>query len=356
MQQRIIPCVFLFIVLFFFLFLQTGSASPVKIVVSFTILEDMVKRVGKDHVQVTTLVGRNGNAHAYEPAPQDSKSLREADLLIMNGLEFETWMDRLITSSGYQKKIIHATDGIDLLKAEHNSYEKDHDEDHHDKDHHDEDHHDKDHHDKDHHDKDHHDKDHHDEDHHESKSSGHHHHGIYDPHAWASLSNGKIYVQNILRALQEADPAHSKEYEKNANAYLAQLSTWDAKIRKELQQIPKNKRKIITPHDAFQYFAKAYGLQIFAPIGMNTESEASAQDLARLIQQMRKNSIRVVFIENISDPRLAQQIARDGNGIMGGKLYSGALSTMNEPANTYLNMVWHNAMTIKSALLRAEKK
>ena len=368
--------------------------EPIPVVASFSILADMVERIGGEHVDVTMLVGPDGDAHVYQPTPAAARAVSDAEILVVNGLEFEGWMDRLIEASGFKGVEVVATNGIETI-----AYEDEHD-DHEDHDHagHDHDKHAKeaehDHdHDHDHshdehaekakhddHDHDHaghdhdehaeeakhdHDHDHaehddhaghddhegHDHDKHaEAGGHHHHHHGAYDPHAWQSVRNAVIYVDNITAALAQAAPENAGTFYENRAAYVAELEALDADIRAIIARLPESRRTVVTSHDAFQYFGRDYGLTFLAPQGLSTESEASAKDVARLIERIRDEGITAVFIENISDPRLLQQIANETGATIGGTLYPGALSGPDGPAPTYLDMMRHNATTLAQAL------
>lgn len=304
-----------------------AADGKVKVVATFSILGDMVSRIGGEHIELTTLVGPNGDTHVYQPVPSDAKALKEADVLIVNGLEFEGWLDRLVDASGFKGTRVAATDGIDVI-----AYDED---DHHD-DHKDDDH-------ADHKDDDDH-ADHKDHDHHG------HDHGAVDPHGWQSLSNAVIYVDNITAALAKADPAHAGAFYENRAAYVAQIEALDAELRELLGKLPEDARTIVTSHDAFQYFGRDYGLTFTAPQGLSTESEASAKDVVRMIKQIRDQNIAAVFVENVADPRMLEQIAAETGAKIGGKLYPGALSEPDGPAATYLDMMRHNGQTLVTAL------
>ena len=194
-----------------------------------------------------------------------------------------------------------------------------------------------------------HDDDHEDEAHAEA-GHDHHDHGAFDPHAWQSLGNAVAYVDNITAALAQADPANAADFYQNRAAYVAEIEALDAEIREIVAALPAERRIVVTSHDAFQYFGGEYGLTFIAPQGLSTESEASAKDVARLIQQIRERGIRAVFIENIGDARLLEQIANETGATIGGTLYPGALSDPDAPAPTYLDMMRHNAMTLAQAL------
>jgi zinc/manganese transport system substrate-binding protein len=307
-------------------------------IASFSILADMVENVGGERVEVRTLVGPGGDAHVYTPTPADAKAVAGAKLLFVNGLGFEGWMERLVEASGSKAQIVTASEGVTPRSMEEeegpdHEGEKGHD-----------------------HEAGHGDKG-HDHGHEvaEGKEHGHddaHDHGENDPHAFQSIANGKIYVGNIRDALIAADPAGKAEYEANATAYLARLDEVDAQVRAAAEKIPAADRKIITSHDAFGYFGEAYGFTFLAPQGVSTDAEASAKDVATLVKQIRKEKVKAVFVENVTDKRLIQQISRESGAEMGGELFSDALSAKDGPAGTYIDLFRHNIKTLSAALTR----
>ena len=285
---------------------EASAENKIKVVASFSILGDMVKNVGGDRVEVTTLVGPNGDAHVYQPTPADAKAVASADLVVVNGLGMEGWMDRLIQTSGYKGPIVVATKGIkprEMTKEEEEEHEH----------------------------------------------GARHEHKI-DPHAWQNLSNGRIYAENMAQGLSKVDPTGSAIYKANAAAYKAKLADLDKWVKTEFAAIPKAKRRMITTHDAFGYFGAAYGITILSPVGFSTESEAAAGDIAQLIKQIRKEKITAVFIENVTDPRLMQQVAKESGATLGGELYSDALSKPDEAAPTYIDMFKNNVTKIVAAM------
>jgi zinc/manganese transport system substrate-binding protein len=175
-------------------------------------------------------------------------------------------------------------------------------------------------------------------------------HMVTDPHAWQSVADANIYVVNIRDGLAAADPAGKAVYDANAQAYLGKLDDLDKEITTAIAGIPADRRKIITTHDAFGYFGAAYGMSFIAPEGVSTDAEPSAKDVARIIRQIRKQKIPAVFLENVADPRLMQQIARETDATIGGKLYSDALSEPAGPAGSYLDMMRHNVREFAKAL------
>jgi zinc/manganese transport system substrate-binding protein len=281
---------------------QDQPKDKLKVVASFSILGDLVKNVGGDRVEVATLVGPNGNAHVYAPSPADAKKAADAKLVFVNGLGFEGWLERLVKASGTKAPIIVATKGI---KPRERVGERDHD----------------------------------------------HDHGRADPHAWQSVANAKIYVANIRDALTAADPAGKASYDANAAAYLAKLDALEREVRDVIAKIPSERRKIITSHDAFGYFEGAYGIGFIAPQGVSTEAEASARDVAAIIAQIKKQKIAAVFLENVTDPRLVEQIARETGVKIGGTLYSDALTDDKGDATTYIDLIRHNLRQLAAALI-----
>lgn len=307
------------------------SNEPIPVVASFSILGDMVARIGGDHIALNTLVGPDGDAHVYQPTPADARAVSGADILFVNGIAFEGWIDRLVEASDFDGTQIVATAGIMPI-----AFEDDHD---------DHDGHDHDEHAEGDHEHDHDDHDHHDETGHEG-----HDHGAFDPHAWQSLPNAIVYIDNIAAALAQADPANAATFYRNRAEFVAEIEALDAEIRATLEALPANRRTIVTSHDAFGYFAEEYGLTFLAPQGVSTEAEASARDVAELITQIRDQSIGAVFVESISDSRLLEQIASETDATIGGTLYSDALSGSDGPAATYLDMMRHNLAMLTDAL------
>lgn len=291
------------------------AAEKTKVVASFSILGDLVSQVGGGAVEVATLVDADGDAHAYAPTPADAKTVKAAKVVFVNGLGFEGWIDRLIKSSGTAAPVVTASKGVAAIEG--GEDEEDHAKD---------------------------------EGKDAKEAHEEHGHGEYDPHAWQSVGNAKIYVGNIRDALVAADAANKGAYEANAAAYLAKLEALDAEVKGTIAKIPADKRKVITSHDAFTYFAKEYGMAFIAPQGVSTETEASAKDVAKIIKQIKDEKIPAVFLENIADTRLVEQIAKESGAKIGGKVYSDALSGLDGPAATYIDMIRHNIKEFAAAL------
>jgi zinc/manganese transport system substrate-binding protein len=271
---------------------NSSPQAPLKVVASFSILGDLVKNVGGERVEVTTLVGADGDVHVYTPTPGDARKIADAKLLIVNGFGLEGWLPRLLQAAGGKASIVTVTKGIAPLRLGSDA----------------------------------------------------------DPHAWQSVANTRQYVSNIRDALAAADPTDADYFGKNAQAYLAKLDALDGEVRQAVSQIPENHREVISTHDAFGYFAARYGIRFIAPVGVSTESEPSARDIAKIIAQVKAEHIPAVFLERIGDPRLMRRISAETGARIGGTLYSDALTDEKGDAPTYIDMVRHNIRTLASAL------
>jgi zinc/manganese transport system substrate-binding protein len=272
------------------------AQDRLKVVASFSILGDMVSRVGGDLVDVRVIVGPNADAHVYEPKPVDAAALSQAQVFVVNGLGFEGWMDRFTGATAFTGATIIASRGVATRKMQEDGAD------------------------------------------------------ITDPHAWQNLANGVVYVKNIADGLCQASPADCGKFRANAQSYSAEISKLDGDVKAQVAAIPGAKRKVITTHEAFGYFGDAYGIAFLAPEGISTESEASAKDVAALIDQIRKEKVTALFVENMSDPRLIAQIASETGVKRGGELYSDALSEPDQGAGTYLEMFMHNVAALVPAM------
>ena len=267
-------------------------AEDMKIVASFSILGDMVEQVVGDHADITTIVGPDADAHVYQPSVADARAVAEADVIFVNGLGFETWSDTLIAESGTEGTVYVATQGVTPVLVD----------------------------------------------------------GEIDPHAWNALTNGVVYVQNIADAMSDAMPDHATEFQANAASYISTLYALHADTLQRLAALPEERRTVVTAHDAFGYLADAYSMNFIAPIGIDTEAEPSAQELAALITQIREDGVAALFVENITSPVLVQQIADETGLKIGGKLFSDALSERGGPATSYRAMFEHNLGQLLAAL------
>jgi len=283
------------IVLLLFL-ISTPSFGKPLVVTTFSILGDMVHEIGQDKIELKTLVGPDQDSHVFEPRPQDGKELGAANLVVVNGLGFEGWLDRLIEASGFHGKILVATTGIIPL-----THVRDREE-------------------------------------------------IIDPHAWHSLKNAQIYIDNIVSGLSALLPGESQFFKHQGELYKKSLKALEEDTCKKLAHIPLQKRKVITGHNAFGYLGREFDITFFAPLGLSTESEPSAKGIARLIHQIQTEGIQAIFIENISNPRLMEQIASETHTHLEGTLYSDALSAPGTGAESYLKMMKFNLNLLTTAM------
>jgi zinc/manganese transport system substrate-binding protein len=289
-----------------------AAAEAKRVVATFSILGDLTVQVGGDKVRVETLVKADQDAHGFEPRPSDVRALTEAHLIVANGLDFESWLNKAVKASGAKAPVAIATAGIKPREAEDEGDDHDHAK-------------------------------------HGHKHKGHDH-GPADPHAWQDVKLVKTYVNNIAEALAKIDPANAAYFRARAAFYSSDLDKLDAEIKALMSAVPEARRKVVTNHDAFGYFGAAYGIKFLSPIGVSTEAEPSAADVAALIRQIRKDKITAVFVENMDDPRLIEQIARETGAKVGPKIYADALSGPTGPAATYLAMMRHNAKAFAAAM------
>ena len=277
------------------------AADKLPVMASFSILADLVRVVGGERVVVTTLVGPDEDAHVFEPKPLDAKNMLQTRLLVLNGLGFEPWAQKLVKASGYKGQTVVASQGITARTL------------------------------------------------HADKG---HTHQETDPHAWQDPVNVVLYVRNISTALSRLDPAGASSYQSNSQAYIEELQTLDAWAKAQIAALPIGERKVITSHDAFGYFAAHYQLRFLAPQGVSTEAEPSAKAVAQLIQQIRREKIRAVFIENMGNPKLLAQLAKDAGVTMGPSLYADALSSPDKPGSTYLKMMRYNVSQLVAGMAK----
>ncbi|MGM4908619.1 metal ABC transporter solute-binding protein, Zn/Mn family [Rhizobium sp. 768_B6_N1_8] len=276
-----------------------ASAETLKVVASFTVLADVVRQVGGDHVKVTSLVGPNGDPHEFEPSPADAKALNAAKVTFVSGEGLEGWMDRLITASGYKGNPVTVSEGINTRTMEE-----------------------------------------------DGKT-------VTDPHVWNSPVNVKVWVANIEKALSAADPADADAFKANAEKYTKTLDELDAYAHSKFDKIANDRRNVLTSHDAFGYFGREYNVSFLAPLGLSTESEASAADVAKLIEQIKQEHVKTYFFENSNDPRLVKQVATATGAEPGGELYVESLSDSKGPAPTYERMFRYNVDQLSAAMAKS---
>lgn len=274
-------------------------AAPLEVVTSFSILGDLLRQVGGQRVRVTTLVGAGEDAHGYQPRPSDARLVKNAGLVVANGLGFDPWLERLARSAGYRGPVILASRDARTLEM--------------------------------------------------AASGTAHDHPEMDPHAWQDVSQARNYVATLAAALEQADPAGAAEYRNQAARFDAQLLALDQDIRQAIARLPPERRLVVTNHDAFGYFARAYGIRFLAPVGLSSNAEPTAGGVAALIRQIRQTHAPAIFMENISDPRLLERIQRESGARPGGTLYSDALAP-NPPADTYVGMMRENLRVLVAAL------
>jgi zinc/manganese transport system substrate-binding protein len=294
---------------------ETSATPKPKIITSFSILADMTRQIGGEAIEVTSLVPADGDAHAYQPKSDDLKQLQAADLIIVNGLDFEPWLKKTLRAAAAKAPVVTASKGVKALNTAEAAEEETH-----------------------------------------AATHDHSHdHGSIDPHAWQDLGNGKIYVQNIAAALTKLMPQKADSIRARTDQYLAELTAEDAKIRAALATIPSEQRLIITSHDAFGYFGAAYGVRFVAPYGLSTETEPSAKDIARLTNQIKSNGVKTIFAENMTNPRLIEQLGRDAGARLGGTLYADSISPPSGPAPTYLDIFRNNLPLLVQAMTEIKK-
>jgi zinc/manganese transport system substrate-binding protein len=269
-----------------------AESQKIPVVASFSIIGDFVRQVGGDRISVATIVGPDGDAHVYQPSPADGRRIAQARLIFVNGLGFEGWLARLIASAKSKGDVVTLGKGVATRKDEEGQ----------------------------------------------------------DPHAWQDVANAKVYVEAIREALTAADPEGAQAYKTNADAYLAKLDALDAEIQQAIAAVPKERRRVVSTHDAFGYFAARYGVEFIAPQGVSTEAEVSARDVAKIIDAVKAHKVGAVFIENVADPRLAKRIANETGARIGGVLYSDALSDAKGDGATYIDMMRHNVKELAKAL------
>lgn len=285
--------VFSFLIIFFSTVLFANNptkTNPIRIVTSFSIIEYFVKKITESaSVQINSIVPLESDPHTYQPTPRDSEILSKADLIFINGLDFEKGVEKMARSCGTEQKIYTVSKGIKGRQD------------------------------------------------------------VMDPHLWHDIDHAKAYISNITHFLSCFDPKNSRLYHKNKEKFLKDLDALKAEIINMLAHIPFKQRLVVTTHDAFWYFGKAYDIQFFAPVGISTEEEASAQNIAKLIDLIKEKNIKVVFFESLSNPKLLRQMALETGASIGGVLYADSLSKSDGPADTYESMMRYNVLTLLQA-------
>ena len=277
-----------------------AHAERLQVVASFSILADLCREIGGDRVEVRSLIQPGGDAHTFQPSPADARAVANADLVLINGLGFEGWIERLLESTGRRGELVVASDGARLIESSADEHDVDA-------------------------------------------------HGL-DPHAWQDLSNARIYARNIAMALARADLDGASAYLSRYQTYSARLQALDMRFQARFASLPEGKRRVVSSHDAFSYLGRAYGLEFVAPVGRSGGAHPSAARLATLIREIRDRRVSAAFVENVADTRLIEQIQRETGARIGGTLYSDSLSPAGGAAASYLEMLTHNLETLADAL------
>lgn len=264
-------------------------------VATASIFADMAENISGGLLDVKSIVPIGGDPHIYEPTPGDAQLVASADLILMNGLTFEGWLNKLIANSGTKARVVLITEGITPIESD------------------------------------------------KYKNST-------DPHAWMDAANGLKYIENIKNALAELDPANRDIFEFNYGVYHQQLEDLDRHIQEQVNSIPEQRRVLITSHDAFRYYGRRYGIRVEAALGTSTDAEVQTSDIMRLNKVIRENRVPAVFIETTVNPKLLRQLATDNRIEVGGQLYSDSIGDKDSPAPTYLDMLKYNTATIVNAL------
>jgi len=279
-------------------------AEGLRVVSSFSLLADLCRVIGGDRIVLANLVPPGVDAHGYQPRPADARAIAEADIVVMNGLGFEGWIERLLRSVGFRGTVLVASDGVRLLEfGGHDHLAEPHD--------------------------------------HQP-----------DPHAWQDLQNGKLYARNIALAFAKADEANAAYYLERLENFESGIDALDVRFRRRFAELPADGRRVVSSHDAFGYLARAYGLEFVAPVGLSNAAQPSAAQVAALIRQLREQHAAALFVESISDPRLIEQIHAETGTRIGGTLYSDSLTPPGGEATTYLAMMTHNLEMLAAALLK----
>jgi zinc/manganese transport system substrate-binding protein len=280
---------FLWTLLLLVIALPASAQTRLTVVSTFSVLGDLVMEVGGDRIDATTIVGPDTDVHTYQPRPSDARRLAAAKVLVSNGLGFEGWLDRLAQAASFRGRHIVVSAGVEAR---------------------------------------------------------------LDPHCWLDVGCARRYVSAIAAGFAAADPAGASFYRAHAAAYDRRLAALDTWIREEIAKIPPERRKAITGHDSFEYFARAYGVKVAAPRGYNTDSEPTARDVAALIREVRAEKIKALFVENLTNPALIDEIARDAGAHVGPRLYSDALSKPGGPAPTYEAMMRYDVMALVAGMAK----
>jgi zinc/manganese transport system substrate-binding protein len=282
------------------------AADKIKVIATFSVIADMVANVAGDHVDLTTIVGPDGDIEMYEPSAGDVPKVAKARILFMNGLndEFEPWLDSLLKQARFSGTKVVVSRGVKALSTDD-----------------------------------------------EHPVGGRPKATMLDQHAWLDPRNGIIYVKNISDALARIDPANAEDYRGRAGAYTQQLRALDTWAHAEMNAVPAAKRRMLASHDSLQYLANGFAITMISVNGWTNKSEPSAADLARLTDQIRREHVKALFLDSITDPRAMERISKETGAVIGGTLYGDALSQSGGEAATYIEMIRHDVVTMKAGML-----
>ena len=277
--------------------LNIQAQDALNIVASASMIADIASEVVGDSHEIEMIVPIGGDPHLHEPTPSDARLVADADLILINGLTFEGWINELIENSGTKAKVVVVTDGVKVLSSQ--TY----------------------------------------------KNSA-------DPHAWMDAANGAIYAKNIAKAISELDIVNAGKYAQRLNEYQSRLKSLDQEIQQKIMSIPEEQRILITSHDAFQYYGRKYGIQLEAIMGISTEAEAQTADIMRVSRVIREKKVPAIFVESTINPKLIEQLAKDNKVSIGGELFADSLGDSESEAASYIDMLRYNTETIVQALTK----
>jgi zinc/manganese transport system substrate-binding protein len=283
------------------------ATDRIPVVVTFSVIGDMLANVGGDRVDINTLVKAGGDCELYQPTAADVATVASARALFVNDLneEFEPWLEPLLKQALFKGTKVVVTRGVRTLTVEE-----------------------------------------------EHPVSGRQLPAAIDQHAWLDPRNGVIYVRNIAEALERVDPAGAADYRARAAAYTKQIQAVDDWTRKEIASVPTGKRRALASHDSLEYIANAYGITLLTVNGWTNKSEPSAAELAKLARQIQADHVKALFLDSITDPRAMQRIAGETGAVVGGTLYGDSLSPTGGEADSYIKMLRHDVSTLKAGMLR----
>jgi ABC-type Zn uptake system ZnuABC Zn-binding protein ZnuA len=272
-----------------------GGKAPLRAVATTTMIADLVRQVGGHRVTVKGIMAPGGDPHVYKPVPADAQAVAQAQIVFINGLKLEHWVEDLIHNAGGKHTLAVVTAGVKERKSPFDA-------------------------------------------------------NVPDPHFWFDVSRWRLAVRNVARMLRMADPEGAEVYDANAELYDQQLDSLDKWVRERVKQVPKERRKLVTSHDAFAYFGEAYGFEVVPVQGISTDAEASTQDVARVVDLVRKTGVKTLFVETSVNPKLIEQVARETGTTVGGALYSDSTGALDTPGGSYVGMVRDNASLIVEGL------